>query len=112
MYAMLLNLRLGAWSFYFNTVHFILICYFLSFLIVDNFTKKYCTVFPNSSFFFLVFLSSFIYFEGETASGGRAERGRQRVQSRLLAISAESDVRLEPRNHDIMTSAKVGRLAD
>ena len=36
-------------------------------------------------------------------SGGRAERGRQRIQSRLPAISTKPDVGLEFTNREIMT---------
>ena len=36
-------------------------------------------------------------------SRGGAERGRERIPSRLHTISAEPDAGLEPTNRDIMT---------
>ena len=46
------------------------------------------------------YLLKFIYF-GEREHG--IEKGRQRIPSRLCTISAEPDVGLELRNHEIMT---------
>ena len=57
--------------------------------------------------FFFFYKSLFILREGERVcvcmSRGGAERGRQRIQSRLHTISAKPDVGLEPTNHEIMT---------
>ena len=51
----------------------------------------------------------FIYFEkeGENTSRGGAERGRERVPSRLCAVSAEPDVGLELTNRESRTGAKI-----
>ena len=40
-----------------------------------------------------------MYFELE----GGAERGRERIPSRLCAVSAEPDAGLAPMNHEIVT---------
>ena len=39
----------------------------------------------------LLFLSLFIYFERESMSRGRAAKGRERIPSRLCAVSTEPD---------------------
>ena len=39
----------------------------------------------------------------ESGSGAERERGRERIPSRFLAISAEPDVGLKPMNREIMT---------
>ena len=51
----------------------------------------------------------FIYFERERecTSGRGTERGRQRIPSRLHAISREPHKELKPMNHEIMTWAKI-----
>ena len=41
--------------------------------------------------------------ERESASGERAERGRERIPSRLRAGSTEPDAGLNPTNHEITT---------
>lgn len=41
------------------------------------------------------------------AHQGRAKRGRDRIPSRLLVISTESDTTLKPTNLEIMTRAKI-----
>ena len=41
--------------------------------------------------------------ECESMSWGGTERERKRIPSRLCAISTESDVGLDPVNHEIMT---------
>ena len=45
---------------------------------------------------------------------GRGEEGdtESEVGSRLQAVSTETDVGLEPMNHEIVTWAKVGRSTD
>ena len=53
-------------------------------------------------FFFV--LSSFILRETETVlAGGGAVRGKERIPSRLCAVSAELGVRLEPTSREVMT---------
>ena len=56
-------------------------------------------------YFFPVFFFRFIYFEREreNTSGGGAERGRERIPSRLYTVSLEPDTVLEFMNHEIMT---------
>ena len=49
--------------------------------------------------------------ERERTSGIGAERGRERIPSRLCTISTEPEVGLEPTNHKIMTSAENHELA-
>ena len=54
---------------------------------------------------FIYFFSLFIYFERQwerSRERGR-ERERGRIPSRLRTVSIESDERLEPVNHEIMT---------
>ena len=46
------------------------------------------------------------------ASGGGAERGRERIPGRLRTVSAEPDVGLELTNHEIMTWAEVGHFTN
>ena len=41
-------------------------------------------------------------FERERAGEGQRERGRERIPSRLHAVSAEPNVGLEPMNREIM----------
>ena len=48
--------------------------------------------------------------EREHEQGRNRERQRQRIPSGLCAISAEPHRRLEPVNHEIMTSAKIKSL--
>ena len=68
-------------------------------------------------FFFLMFM---YYFEREREReresarkwGRGRERGRKRIPSRFCAVSTETDLGLEPTNHEIMTWAKVGCLID
>ena len=48
----------------------------------------------------------FILRESVCASGGGAERGRERISNRLWTVSAEPDLGLEPTNWEIMTWAK------
>ena len=36
-------------------------------------------------------------------TGGKAERGRERIPSRLCAVNIEPDTGLELRNHEIVT---------
>ena len=52
----------------------------------------------------------FVYFERERAREhacvsreGQRERERDRIPSRLCAVSAEPDMGLDPTNHEIMT---------
>ena len=47
----------------------------------------------------------FIFFESERKhkQGSGRERGRERILSRLCAVSAESDAGLDLMNHEIMT---------
>ena len=45
--------------------------------------------------------------ERERTSRGGAERGRQRILSRLCAVSTEPDVGLEPTNREMMTQAEI-----
>ena len=54
---------------------------------------------------FLKLFLKFIYFERETerANRGRAERGRDRIPSRLCAVSTKPNVGLEITNCEIMT---------
>ena len=47
------------------------------------------------------FLSLFIYFEKERELGRGRERGRERIQSRLHAVSAEPGARLELMNREM-----------
>ena len=60
--------------------------------------------FPRLNFFFL-----FMYFERErdrereNSSKGRAERGGERILSRLRTVSVEPSVGLEPTSRKIMT---------
>ena len=56
---------------------------------------------------FLSFLFERERERGTSASGGGAERGGQRIPSRLCADSSEPDVGLELRNREIVTQAKV-----
>ena len=60
----------------------------------------------NVGFFSVSFLMV-IYFErereGETKQGRGRETGRQRIPSRLSAVSAEPDGGLNPTNHGIRT---------
>ena len=58
--------------------------------------------------FIFIFLSLCIYFERERESWGR----RERIPSRLQAVSTEPDVGLDLADHEIMTSKpRVGSLA-
>ena len=59
--------------------------------------------------FFVTIFLKFIYFEREqkSASWEGEERGRDRIPSRLCAISTESDVGLNPMKHEIMTWAEI-----
>ena len=41
--------------------------------------------------------------ERESVSGGRAERGRERIPCRFYAVNAETNTGLKPTNHEIMT---------
>ena len=45
----------------------------------------------------------------ECTSGGGAERGRERIPSRLHAVSAEPDVGLKLTNREITTRAEINR---
>ena len=45
----------------------------------------------------------FILSKRERAGEGQRERGRERIPSRLSAVSAEPDAGLEPTNCEIMT---------
>ena len=49
-----------------------------------------------------------------TSKGGAEREGdtESEAGSRLWAVCTESDVELEPMNHEITTWAKVGRLTD
>ena len=55
----------------------------------------------------LCFFILFIYLEREkereSVSGGRAERGRERIPCRFYAVNAEPNTGLKPTNHEIMT---------
>ena len=55
---------------------------------------------------FLILLNVYLFLrekERECERGRRRERRRQRIKSRLLTVSAESDVGLEFMNLEIMT---------
>ena len=45
-------------------------------------------------------------------SRGGAERGRERIPSRLCRVSTEPDEGLNPTNREIMTWAEIESLAD
>ena len=49
------------------------------------------------------FLKLFLRRESSQASRGEAERERDRIPSRLCAVSAEPNMELELTNHEIMT---------
>ena len=51
----------------------------------------------------------FVYFERERgkAWAGEGQRGRERIPSRLHAVSTDPDVGLESTNHEIMTWAEI-----
>ena len=61
------------------------------------------TVLLNSLFFFFKCLSSFMYFERERESMSRGGAARERIPSRLHAVSAEPKKGPELRNREIMT---------
>ena len=50
-----------------------------------------------------LFLKMFLYLIMESMCRGGAEREREKIQSRLHTVSAESDVGLKPKNLEIMT---------
>ena len=50
----------------------------------------------------IIFFFKFIYFERERVSGRGAERERERLLSRLRAISTQPDVGFDPTNQEIM----------
>ena len=64
-----------------------------------------------SNFMYVIhtFIYLFIYFQKESAHAhmhvckGGAERGRERIPSRLRAVSTEPSVGLKLTNHEIMT---------
>ena len=65
------------------------------------------------SFFTLIsFKVLFVY--RERVSGGGAEKGRDRIRSRLCAVSAKPKPGLQLRNYEMMTypRSRVGRLTD
>ena len=67
------------------------------------------------SFFFFLILLMFI-FERECARGGRAERGRHRIPSRLQALSCQHRARCraqthKPWDHDLSQSRLVNRMS-
>ena len=70
------------------------------------------------SLFFLFFFLTFVYFwdrERQSMNGGGSEREEDtesETGSRLWAVGTEPDVWLEPKDREIMTWAKVGRLTD
>ena len=57
----------------------------------------------GKAFTFFFFLNVLFIFEKEHEHGRGTERGRQRIQSGLCAVSGEPDVGLEPMNYEIMT---------
>ena len=61
-----------------------------------------------SHFYMNILKTCLFIFEKECGEGQR-ERGRERILSRLCAVSAELDVRLELMNREIMTWAKTKR---
>ena len=68
------------------------------------------TVFLSFFFFFLVFIYLLLSGGGggERTSRGGTERGRERIPSKPLAVSAEPDAGLDPMNREIMTCANIG----
>ena len=56
----------------------------------------------NFDLYFILIFLVFIYFERERVGRG-AERGRQRIASRLCAVSAEPNAGLSPTNCEITT---------
>ena len=58
---------------------------------------------PGNKIVVVIVLSLFILRERKSAGGKGAERRRDRIPSRLRAVSAEPDAGLEPVNREIMT---------
>ena len=59
---------------------------------------------------FIYLFIKFIYFERENMNGGGAERGRNRIPSRLCTFNTEPGMGLELTNREIMTRAEIKRL--
>ena len=67
---------------------------------------------PGASSIIIILLEFILFWEWKSTSGGGAERGRERIPSRLCVLSAEPDAGLELTSHEIMTWAEVRCLTD
>ena len=70
---------------------------------------KSLSIMPSISFFFFMFI---YFWEREHESGRGRERGRQRILSRLHAVSSQTQAGLEPMNPEIKTWAEAGSSTD